>query len=92
MSVAQNVFSNNLVKNLVSTVPGLNPATVIQSGATSLRYVVDPSKLGLVLVAYNAALVKVFQVSLILACLSGLGAVFIEWRSVKGKQVSVGAA
>lgn len=37
--------------------------------------------------AYNDALVKVLQLALILGCLSIIGAMGIEWKSMKTKNV-----
>jgi len=87
VSVAQNIFGNALVTNLVANVPSLNPAAVTQSGATNLLSVVGQDSIDKVLVAYNAALTKTFQIPLVLACLSLFGAILMEWRSVKGKKL-----
>lgn len=93
VSVGQNLFSNNLVKNLLALdIPGLNPQVIVQAGATGIRELVDSSRLPEVLVAYNEALLKTFQLALILSCLSILGAVGIEWRSMRGKKVEHVAA
>ncbi|PWY88906.1 MFS general substrate transporter, partial [Aspergillus sclerotioniger CBS 115572] len=87
VSVAQNIFTKHLVANLAALhIPGLDPATVASAGATSFRAVVSEEYLPQVLVAYNSALIKIFQLSMILSCLSILGAVGIEWKNVKGKQ------
>ena len=51
-----------------------------------------PTYLADVLVAYNAAIVKTFQIGLVMACLSVIGAAGMEWKSVKGKQLGAGAA
>ena len=86
VSVAQNLFTNNLVKNLTALdIPGFDPQAIVHAGATSLRQVVDPTRLPEVLVAYNEALVKAFQLALIMSCLSILGAVGIEWRNINQK-------
>ena len=87
VSVAQNVFSNALVTNLLATVPDLNPASVVQSGLTNLLGVVGQDSIGKVLVAYNTAITKTFQIPLVLSCLSLFGALLMEWRSVKGKKL-----
>ncbi len=92
VSVAQNIFGNALVTNLHANVPGLNPAAVTQSGATNLLSVVGPELIDKVLVAYNAALTKTFQIPLVLACLSLFGAILMEWKSVKGKKIEAVAA
>ncbi|KOC17637.1 aflT / aflT / transmembrane protein [Aspergillus flavus AF70] len=83
-SVAQNIFSTHLAENLANLqLPGLDPEAIVGAGATGFRQLVQPEYMDQVLVAYNAALLDVFQVALICSCLSILGAVGIEWRSVK---------
>ncbi|KAJ7165618.1 major facilitator superfamily domain-containing protein [Mycena crocata] len=89
ISVAQNVFTNKLVSGLTSQVPGVDSAIVLSAGATSLRNLVDPKYLPTVLSVYNQALVSVYYVSLAMACLSIIGSLAIEWRSVKGKNVEM---
>ncbi|KAJ7226633.1 hypothetical protein B0H12DRAFT_1148950 [Mycena haematopus] len=89
VSVAQNVFTNKLKDGLASHVPGLNPAIVLNAGATSLRNAVDPQYLPAVISAYNDALVSAFYVSVAMACLSLVGALAIEWKSVKGKNIEM---
>ncbi|KAH8885024.1 MFS general substrate transporter [Thozetella sp. PMI_491] len=93
VSVAQNLFANRLIENLVAlNIPGLNPELITQAGATGLRMLVPPEVLPQVLVAYNDAIGKAFQIGMILSCLSIIGAVGVEWRSVKGKQITAAAA
>jgi hypothetical protein len=87
LSVGQNVFTDKLIDGLKSQVPNINPAIVLQTGATSLKYEIDPKYLPGVLVAYNHAITTTFYVSLILACFTMFGAVLMEWRSVKDKAV-----
>lgn len=91
-SVAQNVFSNALVTNLLTNVPGLDPAAVTQSGVTNIVGVVGQGSIEKVLVAYNAAIMKTFQIPLILSCLTLFGALLMEWKSVKGKKLETVAA
>lgn len=92
ISVAQNIFTNRLINNLVADVPSINPALVLQIGATNLKKSVDPAVLGDVLFAYNAAITKTFYVSVALAALSIFGASAMEWQSVKGKKIDTVAA
>lgn len=95
IGVAQNVFTNRLVSNLLENVPTLNPAIVLTTGATSLKGAItaqNPSLLPGVLTAYNSALVQTFYVSVAMASLSIFGAAGIEWKSVKGKKIeTIGA-
>ncbi|KAF7377760.1 Major facilitator superfamily transporter [Mycena sanguinolenta] len=85
ISVAQNVFTNRLRADLISQVPAVNPAVVLDSGAKSLRSAVDPKLLPAVLGVYNEALVSAFHVAFALACFSFIGAFVMEWKSVKLK-------
>jgi len=88
VSVGLNVFTNQLVKDIVAArVPGLSPQAIIGAGATELRRIIEPQYLGTVLEAYNKALGKAFEVGLITSCLSILGAFGMEWVNVKGKQL-----
>ena len=95
ISVAQNVFTNRLIRNLLENVPTLNPAIVLQTGATNLKDAVtasNPSLLPAVQTAYNSALVQGYYVSVAMAALSIFGAIGIEWKSVKGKKLETVAA
>ncbi|KAJ0369685.1 hypothetical protein COL26b_010379 [Colletotrichum chrysophilum] len=81
ISVGQNVLNNQLLERL-SSVPGFNSALIESSGATSLTDLPASVK-QTVLVGYNESLRVVFRLGLILTCLSILGALAMEWRSVK---------
>jgi len=89
ISVAQNIFTNRLLTNLATYVPSLDPKIVLSTGATSLRTSVGPRNVAGVLFAYNDALDQTFYVSLAMACLSIIGALGMEWKSVKGKKLEV---
>ena len=82
ISISQNVLQNDLIKSL-KHIRGLDTITILKSGATGLRKVVDPQDLQQVLVAYNGALVKVFYCAVGVSCASIVGALTMEWRSVK---------
>ncbi|KAL2046031.1 hypothetical protein N7G274_001478 [Stereocaulon virgatum] len=92
ISVGQNLFTNKLVTNLVADVPNIDPSIVLKVGATNLRHAVNPGNLSGVLTAYNGALIQAFRVSLAMACFSVIGALGMEWKSVKGKKLEMGAA
>ncbi|KAI4121179.1 MAG: hypothetical protein LQ338_006514 [Usnochroma carphineum] len=88
VSAAENIFTNNLLTNLQRALPQIDPALVLAAGATELRKVVEGQGLGAGAVgkaveAYSEALVKALQMAAGLACLTVLGAVGMEWRSVK---------
>lgn len=87
VSVGQNVLDTSLVQGLKKVAKGsLTPADIVNTGATELRRIVPHANLPAVLVVYNQAVRNVFVVCICLTCLSFLGAVTLEWRSVKGKQ------
>ncbi|KAJ7618498.1 DHA14-like major facilitator [Roridomyces roridus] len=88
VSVGQNVFNNKLISGLTSHVPGVDPAIVITSGATSLSKAVAPEFLPAVLSVYNSALMSAFYVGVAMGALSIIGSVFTEWNSVKGMQLA----
>ena len=95
VSVAQNVFNNQLVRNIGREVPQLaSPALILHVGATSLKDAVPKALLPKVQVAYNQALTQTWYIAVAMACLSAFGVVFVQWRSVKGMKMggAVGGA
>ena len=92
ISVAQNVFTNQMIKNLATVVPDLDPSIVRNAGATELKNVVEHKFLPAVLEAYNLTLMQTFYVSVAAAAASIAGAVFVQWKSMKGKQITMAAA
>lgn len=84
-SVGNNVLDNELLRHTAG-IPGVTPEQILSSGATALTRNVPASSLPAVLVAYNESLRKVFQVGLVMTCLTILGAGLLEWRSVKSKK------
>lgn len=98
ISVGQNVFTNQLVKNIASAIPegGAQLQGLVQAtGATELQGAITrvfPQYLAGVLSAYNDALTQAFYVSVALSALSIVGAVCVQWVSVKGKKIEMGGA
>ncbi|CAK7562239.1 MAG: hypothetical protein SEPTF4163_000074 [Sporothrix epigloea] len=90
ISVGQNILDAQLIQRL-KNIPGLNAESILDSGATSLTNLPESIKPA-VLLAYNESLRKVFQVGLIMVCLTIFGALSIEWRSVKKNAPVKGAA
>ena len=89
VSVGQNVFQNQLIRNLAQYAPDEDAAKLVSVGATMLRTVVSGDSLHHVLVAYNAAITQTFYVAVAMGALSLIGPIFVEWLSVKGKKVEV---
>jgi hypothetical protein len=92
ISVAQNVFTNQLIKNLKTVVPDLDPTIVLVVGATELKNQIEQRYLPGVLTAYNLALTQTFYVSVATATMSIVGAAFVQWTSMKGKKIEMAMA
>ncbi|KAE9381430.1 putative HC-toxin efflux carrier [Stipitochalara longipes BDJ] len=92
VSVGQNVFTNKLVTDLAKYAPSIDPKIVLSTGATSIQQTIAKSALPGVTLAYNNALTHAFLVAAIMAAFTFIGSASIEWRSVKGKKIEVGAA
>lgn len=92
VSIADSVENNALISQLEAVVPDLDPSVVIRAGATNIKNVVPAADLSGVIVAYNTAIMHTFYVGLAMAVVSILGAVALEWKSVKGKKIEMAAA
>jgi hypothetical protein len=90
VSVGQSIFTNTLIANVASTIPDLSIPKLLQTGITQLPGLITPAQMGTFLDAYNGALIRVFEVGLVLACLTSVGCVFIEWISIKGQAIALG--
>ncbi|KAL1984919.1 hypothetical protein VTN96DRAFT_8578 [Rasamsonia emersonii] len=89
VSVGQTVFQNQLRRNILRAIPdeGRQIAPLVSGlGATEIQDVVSrkfPKDLAKTLSAYNDSLTETWYVSVVMAGLSLVGAVFVEWISVK---------
>ncbi|KAH8808301.1 major facilitator superfamily domain-containing protein [Xylogone sp. PMI_703] len=92
ISIAQNIFSNGLVKNLPKYAPGVSEELISRAGATALRTVVSAAQLPGVLKAYMAALNEAFIISIAVGGIAFLVAFIVEPKSIKGKNISMAAA
>lgn len=91
ISVAQNIFQNQLLHYLQVDAPDANAAQLVAAGATMIRKLVSGTLLQQVLVAYNDALTQTFYVAVAMGALSLIGPLFVEWLSVKGKKIETPA-
>ena len=82
LSVGQNIFSGQLVRSLAGTA-GLDTEAIINTGATAIRSIVPPSDLDTVIDAYSYALTRVFILTAALSACMILGALAVEWKSIK---------
>jgi MFS family permease len=91
-SIGSNVFNNQLAKNLLAQVPDFNTTPLLHIGATQVQSVVPPQFLPEVLSAYNKAIDQTFYVAVVMSCLALIPLLFVEWKSVKGKNLGSGPA
>lgn len=92
VSVGNSVLTNKLISYISQNVPGVSASDAARAGATKIRDVIPPEYLKGVIQTYNDALVDVFEIVLVMACLTSIGSAAMEWESVKGKQTEMMAA
>ncbi|OTA64772.1 MFS general substrate transporter [Hypoxylon sp. EC38] len=86
VSVALSVFAENLVSGVAALgLDGVDANSIVQLGATELRQLVPPQDVDQVVSVYNDALVKAYQVGLILSCISVIGPAGMRWVPLKKK-------
>lgn len=93
ISIAQNIFSNTLVKQLPLDAPGIDPRIVIGAGATELnenRLIVEGGFLPGVLEAYVTAVTTAFVLPIAVGGIAFCFSFLMEWKSVKGKSLIPG--
>jgi hypothetical protein len=84
VSVGQNVFNNRLISEIPKQAPGIDPTIILHVGATSLKDQIPARLLDGVQIAYNTALTETWYIAVAMTCLQAIGAIFVEWKSVKG--------
>ncbi|KAK5945951.1 hypothetical protein PMZ80_000090 [Knufia obscura] len=86
LALGQTVLSNLLGPALGKFAPGLDPAVVLNSGATDVRGAVPGEYRGGVVLAYNEAITRTFYLAMgvsVVSVVSGLG---LGWRKVERKE------
>ena len=91
VSVGESVLTNRVISYISRHVPGVDAAEVALAGATSFRSVVPAEYVPGIVQEYNTALTQVFEIALVMACLTTLGSLAMEGWSVMGKKLDVGA-
>jgi hypothetical protein len=86
IAIAQVIFTNQLSSSLKNVVPGLSPVYIEQHGLGDIKKVVPAQRLGEVLRGIDESLTHTWYLPVALACMTMVGSLLIEWRSVKQKQ------
>ncbi|KAM0342627.1 hypothetical protein ACHAPU_009356 [Fusarium lateritium] len=92
VTAGNTVFTNTLINKIHEHVPEIDPYLVIATGATNIRNVIRAEWLDGVILAYNDALTTSFYVGAGTASATIVGALLMEWRSVKGREIEMAAA
>jgi hypothetical protein len=87
ISAAQNVFNNELLKGIRAHATNVNPDIILHIGATNLKDAFPQALLHSIQIAYNRALTQTWYIAVAMACLSAIGTLVVEWKSLKGKQL-----
>ncbi|TAQ84223.1 hypothetical protein B7494_g7452 [Chlorociboria aeruginascens] len=86
VSVGNALLRNQLSSGLTKAqLPGVDIQKVLAAGATTVHSLIPAAQLAVFQTIYNSAIQKVFILAVPLAGGALFGAVFIEWRSLKGR-------
>lgn len=86
VSVSQSIFQNTIVE-IHHVYPNVSVGTLLKTGATDIPGLFSDDQLLRVLPIYRNAIINTFYGALALSCLSILGALGTEWKSMKTKAV-----
>lgn len=87
VSAAESAFVNTLVKQLKYNAVGINPQSVIDTGATGLRQAFTATELSGILLSYMAALKVAYSIAIAAAGVATLVGLFSSWKNIKGKAI-----
>lgn len=86
IAAAQTIFLNRLSENLQVLVPGLSPSAVSDMGLSDIKQLVGEADLERALGIFDASLMQTWYLAVGLACVTMVGSLGMEWRSVKEKK------
>lgn len=80
ISAAQSAFNNQLIQALAATLPEINPAVALGTGATQIREAFTATQVPLVIEAYVAGLKAVFAITIAAFGVSTIIGFFGSWK------------
>lgn len=86
IAIAQTIFLNRLSENLRVLVPGLSPKTVDSLGLSDIKALAGEAKMEMALGVFDTSLMQTWYLAVGLACLTMVGSLAMEWKSVKDKK------
>ena len=86
VSVAQTIFAGRLTSEMGQYTPGLDAGQLKKMGLADLKNAIGPENLQNVIMGYDKAVTQTFYLPVALTCVSILGSLGMEWRSVKKKR------
>ncbi|KAK8150459.1 hypothetical protein G3M48_001932 [Beauveria asiatica] len=86
VAVAQNIFLNHLAEGVGNALPGYDTSGVLKGGLTDFKNLFTESQIPKVIPVYAQVLDRVFWIAAGLCAATLIGAVGVQWRSMKAKE------
>ena len=86
ISVAQTIFTGRLSADLATFAPGVDATALENMGLADLKKTVGEGNLEGTLLGYDKAVMQTFYLPVALSCVTLVGSLGMEWRSVKKKR------
>ncbi|GAM88210.1 hypothetical protein ANO11243_062410 [Dothideomycetidae sp. 11243] len=86
IAVGQTILTNRLVANLKDAIPGLSANVIDNVGLSELQTNVTPQNMQKVLFGVDGAVIQTWYLAIALTCVSIVGSLLMEWKSVKQKK------
>lgn len=87
LAIAENIFISELRGAIPRYAPQIDANKVVEAGAVGLMSVVTVEDLPGVILAYNDGIMAIFYLGIAGGAMALIFSFFMEWKSVKGKQV-----
>ncbi|KAH0350262.1 MFS general substrate transporter, partial [Aureobasidium melanogenum] len=91
ISAVQCAFNNQVIKQLVKSLPGINPVMVLGIGATQIRQEFTVSQVPIVLDAYMVGLKAVFAITTAAYGVSTIVGFFGSWKRLNEEEIKKAA-
>jgi MFS transporter, DHA2 family, glioxin efflux transporter len=87
VSAAQSGFVNRLISTLATSAPGVDPQTVVATGATQIRTMFDADQVTGIVFAYMAGVKVTFALVVALTGITCLLGVFAPWKRINVEEL-----